>query len=435
MLWKKRPLAQMAGVLLATSLLAACGGGADADDVAAEVTTPADPVSLRMTVWTANEAHLALFNEIADEYIAENPDLVSEVKFDALPFDDYMTTLTTQLAGGNAPDLAWIFEHSAPEFVESGALADISGVLSEAEGYEYDDLMDSALELWKKDDGLYAYPFSNSPFVMFVNTDRIAESGQPNPAELYADGEWTLDKAREIAAASAEQLGGQGFVVRDFDYANWSNLETVLFQFGAEPWSADGTECTFNSPEMVDGMTWLHDAAFQDGAMPTPGTSADFFAGDVTMTITQISRASSADGSFEFDVVPLPEGPDGQVGVVGQAGLGVMKNSANPAVAADFLAFFTKPDNAKKLAAFFPPPRESLISPEVLKEANKTLTDPQLEAVVDGIVGARAKAAHKNYAQLDTAIRAELDSLWTEGADVEGVLNQVCTAIEPLLNS
>ncbi|MEE3917727.1 FAD-dependent oxidoreductase [Micromonospora sp. BRA006-A] len=81
--------------------LTACGGGGDAKDDG--------PASLRMTVWSANEAHLKLFNEIADEYRKNNPD-VAEIKFDPLPFENYTTTLTTQIAGGNAPDLAWIFE-------------------------------------------------------------------------------------------------------------------------------------------------------------------------------------------------------------------------------------------------------------------------------------------------------------------------------------
>src|SRR5690606_17248715 len=118
-------------------------GGSDA--------THDSPVDLRMTVWTADESQLALFDEIAADYVEANPETVGSVTFEPLPFDDYTTTLTTQLAGGNAPDLAWIFESSAPEFVESGALVDIKPTLEGADGYAYDDLLDSALELWSAD--------------------------------------------------------------------------------------------------------------------------------------------------------------------------------------------------------------------------------------------------------------------------------------------
>ena len=434
MVHRRTLVTTLAVLTLGVGSLAACGAGDGDDGGSGSDAAPDAPVGLRMTVWTAAQSQPALFDEIAAEYVEANPDTVASVTFEALPFEDYTTTLTTQLAGGNPPDLAWIFENTAPEFVQSGALTDIRPTLEGAEGYEYDDLLESSLDLWTEGDGLFAYPFSNSPFVMFVNTDRIAESGQENPADLLAAGEWTYDAARDISAASAESLGGSGLVVRDFDYAGWGNLATVWGGWDATPWSADGTQCTFTDPAMVDVMTWFHDAVFEQGAMPGPGTSADFFAGDVTMTITQISRASSLDGSFEWDVVPLPAGPAGQQNVIGQAGIGVLANGENPQVAADFLAYFTSPESAQKLAAYFPPPRESLLTTEVLGDANPLLSPEQLEtAVIESIVGAQVKPAHSNFAQLDSTVRAELDALWNASADVETVLGDVCSAIEPLL--
>jgi len=437
MVHRRTTLAALAAVAVGVGSLTACSSGSGTEPEGSgeqEQTAAGGPVDLRMLVWTADESQLALFDEIGDAYVEANPDTVGNVTFEVVPFADYTTNLTTQLAGGDTPDLAWIFESSAPEFVQSGALLDISGTLAETEGYEYDDLLDSALSLWRDGEKLYAYPFSNSPFAMFVNTDRIAEAGQPNPADLVASDEWTFDAAREISAATAEQLGGAGLVVRDFDYQIWENLATVWGGWEAMPWSDDGQTCTFTAPEMVEAMTWIHGAIFEDGAIPGPGTSADFFAGDVTMTITQISRASAIDDSFGWDLVPLPAGPAGRQNVIGQAGIGVFKNGQNPEVAADFLAFFTNPENAEKLAAYFPPPRESLLTAEVLSQANPLLSEEQLQSVVvDGITGAVTKPAHRNFAQIRSAVRAELDAMWQEGADIESTLADVCSAIEPLL--
>jgi multiple sugar transport system substrate-binding protein len=428
----RRRAAVAATALSAVLVLTACGGGTDAP--VGEPEAPAEPVDLRMTVWTADEAQLELFQSIADDYVTQNPELVSGVTFETIPFEDYTTALTTQLAGGNAPDLAWIFESNAPEFVSSGALVDLRPLLESTEGYALDDMVPSALGLWEDGEGLYAYPFSNSPFAMFVNTDQIAAAGQPDPAELVESGEWTFDAARDIAAATAEDSGKQGLVVRDFEYQAWENLATVWSGWGAAPWSADGTQCTFTEPEMVDAMTWIHDAAFEDGAMPGPGTTADFFAGDAAMTITQISRASSLDGSFDWDVVPMPAGPAGQQNVIGQAGVGVFAAGEHPDVAADFLAHFTNPENAEKLSAYFPPPRASLLDADGLAEANPNLSAEQLQAVVvDGVEDAVTKPAHKNFAKLSGTVRAELDALWTADADVEAVLTDTCSAVAPLL--
>jgi len=64
--------------------------------------------------------------------------------------------------------------------------------------------------------------------------------------------------------------------------------------------------------------------------------------------------------------------------VIGQAGIGVLPR-AESAVAADFLAFFTNPENSRKLAQFFPPARASLLNAEVLAKANPLLSPEQLK--------------------------------------------------------
>ena len=417
-----------AGIAAVALTLAGCSGTPN------EAEAPDGPVELRMTVWTADETQLAMFQEIADAYIEENPDLVSEVTFEPIPFEEYTTSLTTQLAGGNAPDLAWILESYAPEFVQSGALVDIAPTLKDADGYEYDDLLDSSLSLWQQDDGLFAYPFSNSPFAMFVNTDQLSAAGQPNPADLVASGDWNYDAARDMSAAAAAASGKEGLVVRDFDYQAWEVLSSVWNGWDAAPWSEDGQQCTLTEPQMVDAMTWIHDSIFADGAMPGPGVTADFFAGDAAMTITQISRASALDDSFAWDILPLPDGPEGKQNVIGQAGIGVFANAKHPQIAADFLAHFTNPENAEKLATYFPPPRESLLNAETLGAANPQLSEEQLQAVVvDGIQDAVTKPTHANFAKLQETVRAELDALWTADADVEAVLASTCSSITPLL--
>jgi len=398
---------------------------------------PAEPtdVALRMTVWTSNEEQLALFDSIADEYMQDHPEVTS-VTFDPLNFEDYTTTLTTQIAGGKAPDLAWVLENAAPDFVTSGALAEIEPMLESTEGYELDDLNDAATELWRNDGKLIAYPFSTSPFVVFANDDLLKEAGLPSSAELQADGKWNWEDISELGSEVNAQTGKSGFVIRDFDYTTWDNLASVWMGWGAEPWSADGKTCEFDSPEMADAFTFLHDAAFDKKSMPGPGTTADFFAGEAAFTVTQISRASLlADGGFGWNLLPLPEGPVGEYSMVGQAGIGVMKQGKNQQVATDFLAFFTSPENSEKLAQYFPPARNSQLNAETLSAANPVLTEEQItDVVVPGISTGVDRPSHTDSAQIGQAVRAALDAVWTENADIPAVLADVCTAIDPLLS-
>ncbi|SFO46791.1 MULTISPECIES: ABC transporter substrate-binding protein [Actinomadura] len=413
-----RALAAVAALLAAT---AACGGSSQDGK---------DPHALRMTIWTSNEAHLKLFNDIAAEYKKTHPD-ITEIRFDPIPVESYTTTLTTQLAGGNAPDLAWILESSAPDFVASGALAPLTSKIENSA-----ELVPSTTKLWQKDGELYAYPFSTSPFGVFVNTDALEKAGQKSPRKLIESGEWTWEKVAAVNAAVAAK-GGNGLVIRDFDYKNWDNLASVWTGWGARAWSEDGKTCGFNSPEMTEAMTFLHKAIFTDKAVPGPGTTVDFFAGDAAMTITQISRASLLkDAKFGWDLVPLPSGPKGEYSVIGQGGLGVLKKSGNAAAAADFLAFFTNRANSAKLAAYFPPPRSSQLNAETLAKSNPLLKRDQLDkVVVAGIGKGVVKPSHTGQAELAQTVRAELDPLWRPGADVRPVLDGVCAKIQPLLGS
>ena len=292
---------------------------------------------LRMTIWSANEAHLKLFNGIADGFKKEHPDVT--VSFEPLPFETYTTALTTQIAGGNAPDMAWIFETSAYDFANSGALVPLTKTLAATPGYNLGEISPAATERWSKDGVLYAYPFSTSPFAVFVNNDLIRKAGAKTPAELIAAGQWTWPNA--IATAQAVAQGGKGgLVVRDFNYQAWQYLSSVWNGWGAAPWSADGKRCTFADKPMVDALGFIHDAIFAKKAIPGPGQNVDFFAGDAAMTITQISRASllPKDKRFDWDLVPLPKGSAGDYAIVGQAGIGVLKAGKDSAMAAAFVA-------------------------------------------------------------------------------------------------
>ncbi|WP_105424185.1 ABC transporter substrate-binding protein [Neorhizobium tomejilense] len=392
-----------------------------------------DAVNLRMTIWSANEAHLKLFSDIATGFKKDHPNVT--VTYESLPFDTYTTALTTQIAGGNAPDMAWIFETAAYDFVNSGALYPLTDTLKATKGYNAEELSTTAAERWTKDGKLFAYPFSTSPFAMFVNNDLIKASGAKTPAEMIAANQWTWDNA--IATASTVgKTGKGGLIVRDFNYQIWQNLASVWNGWGASPWSADGKTCTMTEKPMVDALTFIHNAVFKNKAMPGPGESVDFFAGNAAMTITQISRASllPKDKPFAWDLVPLPKGPAGNYALIGQAGVGVMQSGKNAKTAAEFVAYMTNPENSAKLSQFFPSARKSLLNAEVLKKTNPLLSQEQIDKVViSGIATGKVIPGHTGFAQIQQVVRSGLDAVWRPDANIPAALQQICGQIGPLL--
>ena len=410
-----------AGVAAALLALAGCGGSSDGGSDAA------GPVDLRMTIWSANAKHLALFDQIAADYKKDHPE-VGKITFESIPFDSYTTTLTTQIGGGNVPDLAWIFESNAPDFVSSGALEPID---KDAE------LLPSTTANWEKDGKLFAYPFSTSPLGVFVNTDLVKAAGRPAPAQQIAAGTWTWDEAAKTAAAVQAKTGKGGLVVGDFDYKGWDTLNAIWSGWGARPWSEDGKTCQFDQPQMVDAMTFVHKLIFTDKGMPGPGVTKDFFAGDSSMVLTQISRAALLEkAKFHWDLVPLPKGPAGDYALIGQAGIGVFSAGKNAAEAASFVAFISNPENSARLSQFFPSARKSLLNAEVLKKTNALLGPAQLDKVViSGIANGKVMPGHSGFARIQQTVRAGLDSVWSPQANIPAALQSICAQITPLLQN
>ena len=414
----------LAAVTTGALLLAGCSDtpGADAQ------------VDLTMAIWSSNEAHLALFDEIADGYLVDHPE-VDSITFETVTNQDYIAGLTTQIASGDVPDLAWVPEANAPEFVESGVLADLTPTFEATDGYDLADILPSARALWEQDDDLYAYPFSNSPFALYVNRDLLAAAGQPDVTSLVGTDDYTWQTVTDIAAAVNSSTGGTGLTIGSFSPSAWDQLTPLWAGWGAKPWSKDGSTCTFTDPEMVDFLTWYQQQIAR-GAVPPVTTTAQapsFAAGDVAFSIAQLSQSGGLDGSFAWDFLPLPAGPEGTQPIIGQAGVGVVAKSPNADAAAEFLAYFTNAENSAHLASFFPPSRASLLNTQTISAAAPALTAEQIQsAIVDVAPDATIKAASPVYSQITGLVRSALDPVWT-GADVSDATAQICDAIQPIL--
>jgi len=389
-----------------------------------------------MLTWTSNERHLAVFNRIGAAYLEQHKDKVSEVVFDGVVDGTYLKALTTQIGGGDVPDLAWTFEGMAAQFIDSGVFANLTPTLTAVPDYHVDDLVDGAMDLWRKDGDIYAYPFSNSPLGIYANLDVIKAAKLPSPRDLLASGEWTWDKLMEMAAAIGKQADRAGFQSAADPAKDWNSaLGPIWLSWNARPWTADGRTCTFAAPEMVTFLEWFHRQIFVAGAMPQPGQQFDFAAGQVGFRMAQLSMSAGLKDSFEWDFLPMPAGPSGTVPVVGQGAVGVVAQGRNPEIAADFLAYFTNKENSALLAAFFPPPRKSLLAVEALSTAAPALTSAQIQGtVIDQAVKAVTKVGHAKLSELDDPIRAGLDALWHKDADVRRVLETLTAAVQKIID-
>ncbi|MCT7378355.1 ABC transporter substrate-binding protein [Chelativorans salis] len=389
---------------------------------------------LRFTVWTGNEAHLNMLNGIADGFEAENPG--TTVTFETIPAGDYVQKLTFQLAGGNPPDLGWMFEDSMPAFVAAGAVESLTDTLENAEGYDLADFSDPAMGLWREDGEIYGVPFSTSPFMIFYNKDMFDAAGLEDPLTLAEKGEWTLDKFREVVKALTKPEDRiWGFEFKDgqgYDTRIMHAVMPPIRAYGGDAWS--NGECGFDDPEAVEAVRMLHEMVFEDKSIVPPGEQGDYFSGSSAMTINQISRASKMpEAGFEWGIAPLPTGPAGEAPVIGQAGLVVFAKSDNKELAKQFIAWMTNQENVEVMAQFFPPARVSVLESDTFTEANALIPPEQMKHVAAAIKEGEVLPSHERAPQILAAMKPRFDALWRADSDVEASLKAVCEAIRPQL--
>lgn len=420
----------LAAIISASFVIASCSNGGEYRENSDD-----GKVQLRMITWTSDPGHLQLFNSMAKEFMDNRSD-VEDISFESVTTEDLDTILTTQLSSDNPPDLSWLPVERSAQFIDAGALVDLKPTLEEAPGYDYEDFAPSLMERWASDDSIFGVPFSTSPFVLFYNKDLYAQADVANPAELIAADDWDWSGFREISQEVSDSTSLPGYTLNDFDYRDWTRLLPILNPYGAAPWDDSGTTCTADSPEMLEAMTLFHNMIYEDGSVPPPGAQSNFWGGDAaSISAFLSSNALLEDADFDWGIAPMPAGPRGNVPALAQAAMVAYSNGDNADVAADFIAFMTSPDNAKRLANFFPPARESLLDAETLSGASTHLTPELVEPVVSPILeGGQIFPVATNGGPVEDALNSSLDELvYGEDSNIAEGLQTVCENIGPLL--
>lgn len=153
------------GILMAASMVAGMTAGTAVTASASE----SEEVTLTMMNHTSEEATIAWEDAIIEEFEESHPGVTIEIS--RMSYDDYIQTLQTKFASGDAPDLFYVEAAYIDKYVQNGYIGSLED-LDLASKYE-----DGAYDMLSSDGTPYALPWGTSTMCVTYNKDVFAGAG------------------------------------------------------------------------------------------------------------------------------------------------------------------------------------------------------------------------------------------------------------------
>ncbi|KAA0965493.1 sugar ABC transporter substrate-binding protein [Sporosarcina sp. ANT_H38] len=418
--------------------LAACSSddskGESKDDGTPKSVDKKENVELTFSIW-GNDQHAEMYEELLKGFYDENPNI--KVKIDLIPFPDYQQKMSVLAAGNELPDVGWVSEAMVSQFTKNDILSDISE-FSKDDNFDMNDFIPSTLELWKHDGKLLGLPFSTPPMILYYNKTMFKEAGLETPTELAMKDEWTWEQFEEVSKALSSGEGtNRTYGARLFrEWTNFATLPSHTISYGGAIFSDDMKEFTWDSSEGVKTFEMLNRMMFEDKSHVPPGENIEYEGGKVGMYSAMYSYMTNAREitDFEWDIAPLPKGPEGRVPLLGQAGIVAFEGGKHPEEAKELLKFLASKVGIQAQSVFFVPARKSVLeSDEFINIPNNPSRESIQLAMIDQMNHGYTYPLHEDWTKIESEIIKGIDKLFAQMETPAVILEQMEKDIKPLL--
>ncbi len=339
-------------LVLASLVLAACGGGATepaATQAPAATDAPAEG-KIEIRVWghqapAFNEASQKMFAD----FMAANPNVT--IKYETFPWEVFIQTIQTSLPAGNTADVILIPGGYTCRYASGGQLLEVPADVMTLDAAK-DIFFDAPLGGQTCDGKLYGFPaeYNLEYGGAYVNPALFEAAGLTYPPQWQTWDDVVAD-ARKLTTVGSDGV----MTVAGLHYTNSDQLFTYflagILEQGGNYFAEDGKHFNFNSPEAVATIQKLMDMAQKDGIVdPIIFNQDSEWVGD---SFAQGHNAIGVLGSWyagdakigypdlKFDYVTLPPlmGTQHKFVSVGGWGYVVGKSTKNPELAWKLAAF------------------------------------------------------------------------------------------------
>lgn len=337
------------GIALAATMIAAMPAGVIADEAAegeaTAVTTVGPEDGTHFEMWSFVDVHNEFYGKMVEKWNEENPDRQLNVTFSTYPYSDMHNKLMMSLqAGSGAPDMCDVEIGQFPNY--TGADTPLYALNDALAPYEAD-CVQSRLDVYSKADGTrIGVPTHVGASVMYWNAEIFEKYG------LDYKSVKTWDDYTKLGEQLRDASNGEVFLTSvDTGGVDW--MWVAMAEYG-EDWTG-GPDGEVNVElDSVKKMMEMQKGWLDDGiAMISTDGHVDLEAGFKNVMEGKIASFPKAmwymsrflnympEMEGKYDITTIPVFEEGQKCSVGIGGTGtvVTEQSADPALAAEFLAW------------------------------------------------------------------------------------------------
>jgi multiple sugar transport system substrate-binding protein len=393
--------------------LTACGGsGFDEGD---DDTTASGGGSLSILIGSSGDAETDAVTAAVDAWSQE-----SGVDATVQVASDLTQELSQGFASGDPADVFYVSADQFQTYASNGSLHPYGADLAAA-----DDFYPSLVDQFTYDDELVCAPKDFSTLALIVNTAAWDAAGLTD-ADLPTTWEQLASAAAALTTDNQVGLGISG---------EYARVGAFLAQAGGSLVSDDGTEATADSPENIEGLTFVRELLTSGSAayaadLGTGWGGEAFGTGAAAMTIegNWITGAMENDyPDVDYRVVELPAGPAGQGTLQFTNCWGIAADSDNQADAVSLVEHLTAPDQQLAFADAFGVMPSVQSAAQGWKDAY-----PELTAFIDSADYAQNVVNARGAADVITDFNAQLEGLKT--GDPAAILGSVQTNLQAVLD-
>lgn len=395
---------------------------------------PTEPVTIRFSVFSsvAESPQMKTFKQ---QFESEYPNIT--VEFEPVGSGRAKEKLLTEIAGGNAPDTAFVDASFVQDLASRDALVNLDGYIAGSEVVAAEDYVEGFRNTALLGGSMYGLPFDGETTGLFYRTDLFEAAGIEEPPATWEEFE---QAAAALTNPSENQYGVAMFSTEAAYY--WYPW---LWQAGGDLLSEDGQDIAFDSPEGVEAAEFYVELA--RNYAPPDYLASDSWNGRVTFASGKAAMyiagswfagntiAEFPDIEGKWATAPLPQGPAGCATTLAGDSLIVLGDTEQQDASWLWIEFLSRPENMTTWTigsetTTLLPPRASLLESDQLSE-NK----PFLQGFADDMgCAVVSNVEQPKYPEVEAVLNEKLGEAMFDEISAEEAIQQAAEEGEEILD-